>query len=156
VYVVKGKSIHIRLFKKISNFEDKTHFFVFNYSLLKYILHHTFIFLSILLKYSFIIFSSPAVKLFIFPHKSKLSLFPTSKLTHAGQITITNLQSSPTLARSELPPKTPPPIFERASVKIEEIRKLVRDTNENERNQRMGERKNCKIIYKIATMTLFM
>ena len=48
-------SIHVGFFKKISNFKDKTHFFAFNYSLLKYILHPTLYFLIYFIKYSFII-----------------------------------------------------------------------------------------------------
>ena len=38
-----------------SNFEDKTHFLAFNYSLLKYSLHPTLYLLIYFIKYSFII-----------------------------------------------------------------------------------------------------
>ena len=43
------------MFKSFSNFEDKNHFFAFNYSLLKYTLHLTLYLLIYFIKYSFII-----------------------------------------------------------------------------------------------------
>ena len=133
-------SIHVGFFKKISNFKDKTHFFAFNYSILKYTIHPTLYLLIyfILLKYLLLNFllppdppSSPTDL-----NSLSLSLSLTNLQTHPrwqinpittpnspmlanqlhhhskthprqpNQPIITNLQNSPTPARSEPPPTT--------------------------------------------------
>ena len=119
-------SIHVGFFKKISNFKDKTHFFAFNYSILKYTIHPTLYLLIyfILLKYLLLNFllppdppSSPtdlnSLSLSLShqpPNSPTLANQPHyhTKLTHAGKSTPPPLQNSPTPAKSthhHQPPK---------------------------------------------------